>query len=93
MSQDPFPQQDWTTQVFPAPARAQESGLKPLKALQRIGYNPNQDVRGSTLTSGVRWVEPGAMFVPVSAAERRDLLAGAFPPAREPTTAEIAAFG
>ncbi|WP_380786819.1 hypothetical protein [Sphingomonas sp. R86521] len=78
---------------FTAPARTQEAGLKPLKATARIVYNAKDMVRGSVLKGDVRSVEPKSLFMPVSAAERRELLTGEYPPAIEPTAAEIAAFG
>jgi hypothetical protein len=93
MATDPFPSFSWTTQVFPGPARAQEAGLKPLKASQRICFNPNQVVRGSVKLADARYVEPGSVFMPVSAAERRELLTGEYPAATEPSAAEVAAFG
>jgi hypothetical protein len=94
---------EFADKYVPAPARPQESGLKPLKATCRIEYNPNQVIRGSVVSNGVvsngilvsraRWVAAGSMFMPVTAAERRELLLGEYPPAVEPTAAEIAAFG
>ncbi len=78
---------------YTAPARTQEAGLKPPKATAQILFNPKEVVRGSVLKDGVRSVSPKTVFMPVSAAERRELLLGEYPPAVEPTAAEIAAFG
>ncbi len=79
--------------AFTAAARTQEAGLKPLKATGQILYNAKENVRGSVLKNDVRSVEPRSLFMPVTAAERRDLLMGEYPIAVEPTAAEIAAFG
>jgi hypothetical protein len=79
--------------AFTAAARTQEAGLKPLKATGQILYNAKENVRGSVLKNDVRSVEPRSLFMPVTAAERRELLLGEYPIAVEPTAAEIAAFG
>lgn len=79
--------------AFTAPARTQEAGLKPLKATGQILYNAKEAVRGSVLKNDVRSVEPRSLFMPVTAAERRELLLGEYPIAVEPTAAEITAFG
>ncbi|MEG3173051.1 hypothetical protein U1708_12595 [Sphingomonas sp. ZB1N12] len=79
--------------AFTAPARVQQAGLKPLKATGQILYNPKESVRGSVVKDGVRSVSPRSVFMPVTAAERLELLAGEYPIAVEPTAAEIAAFG
>jgi hypothetical protein len=78
---------------FTAAARVQEAGLKPLKSTGQILYNTKDAVRGSVLKDGVRSVAPKTVFMPVTAAERRELLTGEYPIAVEPTAAEIAAFG
>jgi hypothetical protein len=78
---------------FTAAARTQEVGLKPLKATARILYNAKDMVRSSVLKDDVRAVEPKSLFMPMTAAERRELLMGEYPPAVEPTAAEITAFG
>ncbi|MEG3169922.1 hypothetical protein U1737_17155 [Sphingomonas sp. LB3N6] len=78
---------------FTAPARAQQAGLKPLKATGQILFNPKEVIRGSVLKDGVRSVAPKTVFMPVTAAERRELLMGEYPIAVEPSAAEIAAFG
>lgn len=93
MAQDAFPPQDHTLALIPPPARAQQGGLVALKAVQRICYSPNQLVRGSVMRDGARMVDPGAMFMPVSAVERAELLAGQYPAAVQPTAVELAAFG
>lgn len=59
---------------------AQEVGLVPLKAIHQIGYGQQ------------RVAIPGSLFVPVSATERLELLAGEFPAAEEASTAELALF-
>jgi hypothetical protein len=79
--------------AFTAAARVQEAGLKPLKATAEIWFNPKEAVRGSVLKGNVRSVAPKSVFMPVTAAERRELLVGEYPPAVEPNAAEIAAFG
>lgn len=79
--------------AFTAAARTQEAGLKPLKSTGQILYNAKENVRGSILKNDVRSVEPKTMFMPVTAAERRELLLGEYPVAVEPTAGEIAAFG
>ena len=79
--------------AFTAAARAQEAGLKPLKATGQIVYNSKEAVRGSVLKNEVRSVEPKTLFTPVTAAERREMLMGEYPIAMEPTASEIAAFG
>ncbi len=78
---------------FAPAARTQEAALKPLKATCHIVYAANQNVRGSVLKGGVRSVAPKTVFMPVTAAERRELLLGEYPPATEPSAAEITAFG
>jgi hypothetical protein len=87
--------QEWARKgpAYTAPARTQESGLKPLKATAEISFNPKEAVRGSVLKGNVRSVAPRTVFMPVTAAERREMLAGEYPPAVEPSAAEIAAFG
>ena len=63
----------------------QEAGIKPLKALVSIIY-------------GERKVAvPGSLFIPVSAADRQDLLKDdpekcEYPAAQEPSEAELALF-
>ncbi|MDQ0836977.1 hypothetical protein [Sphingomonas faeni] len=79
--------------AFTAAARTQEAGLKPLKATGQILYNAKEAVRGSVLKNDVRSVEPKSLFMPVNAAERREMLLGEYPIAVEPTAAEISAFG
>jgi hypothetical protein len=79
--------------AFTAAARTQEAGLKPLKATGQILYNSKEAVRGSVLKNDVRSVEPKSLFMPVTAAERREMLLGEYPIAVESTAAEIAAFG
>ena len=79
--------------AFTAAARVQEAGLKPLKATGQIVYNTKEVVRGSVLKYDVRSVLPKTIFMPVTAAERREFLSGEYPIAVEPTAAEIAAFG
>jgi hypothetical protein len=79
--------------AFTAAARTQEAGLKPLKATGQILYNSKEAVRGSVLKNDVRSVEPKSLFMPLTAAERREMLSGEYPIAVEPTAAEIAAFG
>jgi hypothetical protein len=79
--------------AFTVAARVQETGLKPLKATGQILYNTKEAVRGSILKDDVRSVAPKSLFMPVTAAERRELLSGEYPIAVEPTAAEIAAFG
>ncbi|KQN02794.1 hypothetical protein ASE82_10950 [Sphingomonas sp. Leaf230] len=58
----------------------QEPGIVPLKAINLITY-------GAQNTA-----VPGSLFVPVSAAERQELLQGQYPPAEEPSTAELSLF-
>ena len=48
-----------------------EAGVMPLRAIQQILYGAAQVAK------------PGQVFTPVSAAERRDLLRGEFPAAKE----------
>jgi hypothetical protein len=79
--------------MYTARARVQEAGLKPLKATAEISFNPKEAVRGSVLKGNVRSVAPRTVFMPVTAAERREFLVGEYPPAVEPSAAEIAAFG
>jgi hypothetical protein len=57
------------------------------------GYNAKEAVHGSVLKGDVRSVLPSTVFMPVTAAERRELLPGEYPIAIEPTAAAIAAFG
>jgi hypothetical protein len=79
--------------AFTVAPRVQETGLKLLKATGQILYNTKEAVRGSILKDDVRSVAPRSLFMPVTAAERRELLSGEYPIAVEPTAAEIAAFG
>ncbi len=79
--------------AFTAAPRGQEAGVKPLKATGQILYTAKEAVRGSVLKDDVRSVVPTAVFMPVTAAERQELLLGEYPIAVEPSAAEIAAFG
>lgn len=58
----------------------QEAGIVPLKAINSITYG----ARNTAV--------PGSLFLPVSAAERQELLQGQYPPAEEPSTAELSLF-
>ena len=58
---------------------ATEVGLKPLKAIHLIVHGENETA------------QPGQLFIPSTAEERQDLLRGAYPAAKEPTDAELAA--
>jgi len=58
----------------------QEAGIVPLKAINQITY-------GAQKTA-----VPGSLFLPVSAAERQELLQGQYPPAEEPSTAELSLY-
>jgi len=58
----------------------QEVGIVPLKAINSITYG----ARNTAV--------PGSLFLPVSAAERQELLQGQYPPAEEPSTAELSLF-
>jgi len=58
----------------------QEDGVAPLKAIHQITYGAGQTAF------------PGMVFIPVSAAERKDLLEGTFPAAEEPGPADLALF-
>ncbi|WP_332746200.1 hypothetical protein [Sphingomonas sp. ZB1N12] len=58
----------------------QEAGIVPLKAINSITY-------GAQKTA-----VPGSMFVPPNAAARLELLQGQYPPAEEPTMAELSLF-
>lgn len=63
----------------------QEAGIVPLKAINSITY-------GAQKTA-----VPGALFVPPTAMERQELLKGdpekgEYPPAEEPSTAELSLF-
>jgi len=58
----------------------QEAGIVPLKAIASITY-------GAQKTA-----VPGSLFVPVSSVERQELLQGQYPPAEEPSTAELSLF-
>ncbi|WP_231420748.1 hypothetical protein [Sphingomonas sp. Leaf205] len=58
----------------------QEAGIVPLKAVASITYGERKTA------------VPGSLFTPVSAAERQELLQGQYPPAEEPSTAELALF-
>jgi len=58
----------------------QEVGIVPLKAINSITYG----ARNTAV--------PGSIFLPVSAAERQELLQGQYPPAEEPSTAELSLY-
>ncbi len=57
-----------------------EPGIKALKAIHQITYGDNQSA------------QPDMLFVPVSADERKELLRGEFPAAKEPTANELKLF-
>jgi len=58
----------------------QEAGIVPLKAVHQIVY-------------GARKVAvPDSLFIPTSAVERAELLAGQYPAAKEASTAELSLF-
>jgi len=58
----------------------QEAGIVPLKAINSVTYG----ARNTAV--------PGSLFLPVSAAERQELLQGQYPPAEEPSTAELSLY-
>ncbi|WP_380786817.1 hypothetical protein [Sphingomonas sp. R86521] len=58
----------------------QEAGIVPLKAINQIIYGAQ------------RTAPPESLFVPTSAVERAELLAGQYPAAKEPSTAELSLF-
>lgn len=58
----------------------QEAGIVPLKAINSITYGAQQTA------------VPGSLFVPPTAAARTELLQGQYPPAEEPSTAELSLF-
>ena len=62
------------------PVRTPEPDVAPLKAVNQIVYGNDQ------------LALPGSIFVPFSAADRAELLAGDFPAAEELTDAERALF-
>jgi len=58
----------------------QEAGIVPLKAINQITYGAQKTAL------------PGSLFLPPSAAQRAELLAGQYPAAEEPSTAELSLF-
>jgi hypothetical protein len=58
----------------------QEAGIVPLKAIAAIVYGAQ------------RTAAPGSLFVPPNAAARLELLQGHYPPAEEPSAAELSLF-
>ncbi|MEG3169921.1 hypothetical protein U1737_17150 [Sphingomonas sp. LB3N6] len=58
----------------------QEAGIVPLKAINSITYGAQKTAL------------PGSLFVPPTAATRLELLQGQYPPAEEPSTAELSLF-
>jgi hypothetical protein len=58
----------------------QETGIIPLKAINTISYGAQ------------RTAVPGSLFVTPTAAARQELLQGQYPPAEEPSTAELSLF-
>lgn len=61
-------------------AVVQEAGIVPLKAINQVVYGAQ------------KIAVPGALFVPPTAAARLELLHGQYPPAEEPSTAELSLF-